>query len=73
MILSSGDNLRVMAAWRARSLASTGALFAPVGKSRTWPIDDLTMKSFPKYLLIVFALAGDSTITSDFPIYLAIP
>ena len=39
-----------------------------VGKSRTCPILDLTIKSLPKYLLIVLALAGDSTITSDLPI-----
>jgi hypothetical protein len=30
-----------------------------------WPTDASTVKSFPRYLLIVFAFAGDSTITSD--------
>jgi hypothetical protein len=30
-----------------------------------WPTEASTVKSFPRYLLIVFALAGDSTITSD--------
>jgi hypothetical protein len=30
-----------------------------------WPTHASTVKSFPRYLLIVFALAGDSTITSD--------
>jgi hypothetical protein len=29
------------------------------------PTEASTVKSFPRYLLIVFALAGDSTITSD--------
>ena len=29
------------------------------------PIDDFTSKPEPRYLFIVFALAGDSTITSD--------
>ena len=32
------------------------------------PTLDFTMKSRPRYLLMVFALAGDSTMTSDFPI-----
>src|SRR3954468_18162390 len=36
------------------------------GRSRTCPIDAFTTKSSPRYLLIVFALAGDSTITRDF-------
>src|SRR3990172_7809683 len=36
------------------------------GRSRTWPMEAFTRKSLPRYLLIVFALAGDSTITSDF-------
>jgi hypothetical protein len=31
------------------------------------------MKSLPRYLLIVLALAGDSTITSDLPIVLFAP
>ena len=36
-----------------------------VGRSITWPMDAFTVKFFPKYLLMVFAFAGDSTITSD--------
>src|SRR6266478_4986675 len=35
------------------------------GRSRIWPDEDFTMKSLPRYLLIVFALAGDSTMTSE--------
>jgi hypothetical protein len=31
-----------------------------------WPIEARTTKSLPRYLLIVRALAGLSTITSDF-------
>src|SRR6185436_13900806 len=38
------------------------------GRSRTWPIDAITLKSRPRYLLMVFAFAGDSTTTSDFAI-----
>src|SRR5688572_9652995 len=34
-----------------------------LGRSRTWPIEAFTWKSLPRYLLIVFALAGDSTMT----------
>ena len=68
---SSGDILRVAAAWRARSLGSEAALPEPlVGRSRICPTLDFTMKSLPRYLLIVLALAGDSTMTSDLPIVL---
>src|SRR5439155_12605198 len=43
------------------------------GRSRTCPIDAFTTKSSPRYLLIVLALAGDSTMTRDFlPFFLAI-
>src|SRR5262245_54163544 len=34
-----------------------------LGRSRTCPMDAFTWKSRPRYLLIVFALAGDSTMT----------
>jgi hypothetical protein len=43
-----------------------------LGRSRTWPIEAFTTKPSPRYLLIVFALAGDSTITRVFPYALAI-
>jgi hypothetical protein len=36
-----------------------------VGRSMTCPMDAFTVKFFPKYLLMVFAFAGDSTITRD--------
>src|SRR6185369_6352360 len=38
------------------------------GRSLICPIEAFTMKSLPRYLLIVFALAGDSTITRFFTI-----
>jgi hypothetical protein len=38
------------------------------GRSLICPTLDSTIKSFPKYLEIVLAFAGDSTITSDFAI-----
>ena len=59
--------MRVIAAWAARSLGSEAGVLPAVGKSRTCPTLDFTMKSEPKYLLIVFAFAGDSTMTSDLP------
>jgi hypothetical protein len=37
-----------------------------LGRSMMWPTDALTVKSLPRYLPMVFALAGDSTMTSDF-------
>src|SRR5438876_10274931 len=37
-----------------------------LGRSFTWPSDAFTTYSEPRYLLIVFAFAGDSTITNDF-------
>src|SRR5471030_342554 len=36
-----------------------------VGRSRIWPILDFTTYWLPRYLLMVLALAGDSTMTSD--------
>src|SRR5882672_3012991 len=37
-----------------------------LGKSLMCPSEASTSKSFPRYLLMVFALAGDSTMTNDF-------
>src|SRR5690349_15855234 len=45
----------------------TPSLF--LGRSRTCPIDAITLKSRPRYFLIVFAFVGDSAMTS----VLAIP
>src|SRR4051812_18176287 len=57
-------------AFSASSLSASVASPAPVGRSRMWPKLDFTMKSRPRYLLIVFALAGDSTMTSERPVQL---
>jgi hypothetical protein len=35
------------------------------GRSLMWPSDALTTKSLPRYLPMVFAFAGDSTMTRD--------
>ncbi len=40
------------------------APFSDFGRSRTWPTDARTVYPAPKYFSIVFAFAGDSTITS---------
>ena len=45
---------------------STPSLF--LGRSRICPIEATTRKPEPRYLLIVRALAGDSTMTNDFAI-----
>ncbi len=42
-----------------RTLPSLG------GRSRTWPKEASTVKPSPRYLLMVFALAGDSTTTTS--------
>ena len=68
MTFSSGAILRVNAAAAARALVSIALPLPLVGRSRMCPTLDLTMYSLPKYLLIVFALAGDSTITKDLDI-----
>jgi hypothetical protein len=44
-----------------------------VGRSRIWPILDFTTYWLPRYLLMVLALAGDSTMTSDLPMDQKIP
>src|SRR5271154_489130 len=38
-----------------------------VGRSRIWPKLDFTTKSLPRNLLMVLALAGDSTMTNERP------
>src|SRR5690606_36003936 len=44
-----------------------------MGRSRICTILDFNIKSLPRYLLIVLALAGDSTMTSAFPMGIGIP
>src|SRR5271165_3132964 len=51
-----------------RKPLSTSTARSRFGKSLMCPSEAFTMKFFPRYLLIVFAFAGDSTITSDFAI-----
>ena len=50
--------------WISVQIALAGISLALEGRSRTWPMLALTMKSLPRYPPIFFALAGDSTITS---------
>ncbi len=69
--LSFSDILRVAAALRARSAASVVLALPLVGRSRIWPTLDFTTKSWPRYLLMVFAFAGDSTMTSALPMMLS--
>src|SRR5690554_4045010 len=67
-ILSSGLSLRVSAACLARSFGLDWDPLPLTGRSRMCPTLDFTMKSEPRYLLMVFAFAGDSTITRLLPI-----
>ena len=45
---------------------STSTARSFFGRSLTWPSDALTTYCLPRYLLMVFAFAGDSTITRAF-------
>src|SRR5512134_2121005 len=45
---------------------STSTARVLAGRSRTCPMEALTVNPRPRNLLIVFAFAGDSTMTSDF-------
>src|SRR3954447_21153094 len=49
-------------------LYSAGMSAARSGRSRMWPTLDSTTKPSPRYPAIVFALAGDSTMTRRFPL-----
>ena len=57
-----------------RLTGSLAALAEPlVGRSRIWPMLDFTTYWLPRYLLMVLALAGDSTMTSDLPMDRKVP
>src|SRR5437588_11420623 len=43
-----------------------------LGRSLMWPQEASTSKPFPKYLLMVFAFVGDSTMTNDFDNFLTL-
>src|SRR6266550_1976156 len=45
---------------------AVGTSLALRGRSRMWPIEDSTTKSLPRMPAMVFALAGDSTMTRGF-------
>src|SRR5262249_15049931 len=61
-------------AFQPRSM-STPATFSPrcffLGRSRTWPMLASTLKPEPRYLLMVLAFDGDSTMTRSMPSLLA--
>src|ERR1022692_4449522 len=57
-----------MISWRGSNPCSTSTARSFLGRSLIWPSDALTTYSLPRYLLMVFALAGDSTITRAFGI-----
>ena len=51
---------------------STSTPRRDLGRSLTCPTDAFTVKPAPRYFLIVRALAGDSTMTSDLPLGLTL-
>src|SRR5919201_4209114 len=61
------DGIDSYSSLKSSSLATPSLLF---GRSRMCPIDATTLKSRPRYLLMVFAFAGDSTTTNAFAIEL---
>ena len=75
LAFSLGDSAGTSpAAALPRLTGSLAVLAEPlVGRSRMWPMLDFTTYSLPKYLLMVLALAGDSTMTSDLPMDWKIP
>src|SRR5215831_3249617 len=59
-----------MTSYFGRNPLSTSTARSFLGRSFTWPREAFTTKFLPRYLLIVFAFAGDSTITRAFAIKL---
>src|SRR5947209_17488961 len=59
------DGIDSYSSVKSSSTATPSLLF---GKSRMCPIDATTLYFRPRYLLMVFAFAGDSTTTSAFAI-----
>src|SRR5213592_4733264 len=64
------DGIDSYSSAKSSSTATPSLLF---GRSRMWPIDATTLKSRPRYLLMVFAFAGDSTTTNAFAIEFLVP
>src|SRR5712692_6629331 len=64
------DGIDSYSSAKSSSTATPSLLF---GRSRMCPIEATTLKSRPRYLLMVFAFAGDSTTTSALAIDLLIP
>src|SRR6476646_3229012 len=59
--------LPLMVTYLGSNPCSTSTPSSRVGRSRTWPMVAFTSKPEPRYLPIVLALVGDSTITSAGP------
>src|SRR5579863_701614 len=62
-----------MTSYFGRKPLSTSTARSFLGRSLMCPSDAFTTNCLPKYLLIVFAFAGDSTITSAFAISPLVP
>src|ERR1700677_4047819 len=57
-----------MTSYFGRKPLSTSTARSFLGRSLTWPSEAFTTNCLPRYLPIVFAFAGDSTMTRDFAI-----
>src|SRR5690606_20333908 len=74
LAFSLGDSAGVSPAAALPRLAGSLLAVEPlVGRSRIWPMLDFTTYWLPRYLLMVLALAGDSTMTSDLPMDQRVP
>src|SRR5690554_4614718 len=73
LAFSLGESTGASAAAALPRLAGSREAEPLVGRSRMWPMLDFTTYWLPRYLLIVLALAGDSTMTSDLPMERRVP
>src|SRR5690606_4712572 len=73
LAFSLGDSAGASAAAALPRLTGSREAEPLVGRSRMWPILDFTTYWLPRYLLMVLALAGDSTMTSDLPMESRVP
>src|SRR5690606_13484550 len=73
LAFSLGDNAGASEAAALPRLTGSREPEPLVGRSRMWPMLDFTTYWLPRYLLMVLALAGDSTMTSDLPMERRVP
>src|SRR5947208_10131910 len=57
-----------MTTYSGKKPCSTSTPIFDLGRSMTWPTEAFTVNPAPRYFLMVFALAGDSTTTRALPL-----